>query len=77
MPCVLFAHSKDLGQFLREKFNHWTRKSVRFASHYSKKYHLLSFTRVDALKYSMNVPGSSIEDCIRKTSSEEIARIDL
>ena len=74
LPCVLFADSKHLGQFVREKFNHWTRKNVKFSSHNSKNYHQVAMTRVECLKSSMSIPGSSLEDCIRKVSREEIAR---
>ena len=35
LPCVLFADSTNLGQLVSEKFNHWTRKSMKFSSHTS------------------------------------------
>ena len=45
LPCVLFANVRGLGQLVREKFNHWTRKTTKFASHNSKQYHQLAMTR--------------------------------
>ena len=65
--CVLFANVKGLGLLVCKKFDHWTKKSTKFASHNSKKYHQLAMTQVDALKTNMNKPGSSIEDRIRQT----------
>ena len=74
LPCVLFANVKGLGQLVCKKFDHWTKKSTKFASHNSKKYHQLAMTQVDALKTNMNKPGSSIEDHIRQTNKEEVLR---
>ena len=72
--CVLFANVKGLGQLVCKKFDHWTKKSTKFASHNSKKYHQLAMTQVDGLKTNMNKPGSSIEDRIRQTNKEEVLR---
>ena len=79
LPCVLFANSSDfsLGQFVREKFNHWTKKNLRFSSHNSKQYHQVSLTHVESLKHSINVPSSTIDMRITKISSEDIARNQL
>ena len=79
LPCALFANSSDfsLGQFVREKFNHWTKKNLRFSSHNSKQYHQVSLTRVESLKHSINVPSPTIDMHITKISSEDIARNQL
>ena len=74
LPCVLFADSTNLGQLVSEKFNHWTRKSMKNSSHNSTKYHLLALSRVDALKSAIEKPGSSIGSLIRQTSSAEIVK---
>ena len=74
LPCVLFANVLGLGQLVQEKFNHWTRKTTKFASHNSKRYHQLAMTRLDALKSSMTTPGSSIEDRMKQISTEEILK---
>ena len=62
LPCVLFADSTNLGQLVSEKFNHWTRKSMKFSSHNSTKYQLLALSRVDALKSAIEKPGSDLFD---------------
>ena len=53
---------------------HWTRKSMKFSSHNSTKYHLLALSRVNALKSAIEKPGSSIGSIIRQTSSAEIVK---
>ena len=53
-----------------EKCTHWTRKSVKFASHISTNYHQLALIEMDALKSTMKRPASSIQNLIRHTTKK-------
>lgn len=74
LPCVLFASRDDLGQFVSEKFNLWTKKSRKFADHNSKKYHHLALARADALKSSIMDPASSIACRLKEINDSEIVK---
>ena len=71
---MLFANKEGLGQLVSEKFNHWTRKSTKFSSHNSNKYHQLALCQMDGLKSAITKPGSSIDSRIKKISNEEIIK---
>ena len=71
LPCVLFATSNDLGQFLTEKFNFWHKKSK---SHNSKKYHQFTLSQVDALKSTQSMPETSIQSRLKHVYSSDVAR---
>ena len=70
--CVLFARKDNLGQFVCEKFNVWSKKTNKFAAHNSKQYHQMALTQMDALKSSIAHPESSIENRLQRIS--EIAK---
>ena len=61
LPGVLFATKDNLSQFVCNKINVWSKKSVKFAAHNSKQYHSIALSIIDALKSSMIHPEFSIE----------------
>ena len=74
LPCVLFANKERLGQFVTEKFNHWTKKTCKFSSHNSKQYHKLAVTQAEALKSTHCMPELAIDNQLRGIREDEIAR---
>ena len=61
MPCVLFATKDTLGQFVSQKFNLWSKRTNKFATHNTKQYHQVALARMDALKSGMIHPESTIK----------------
>ena len=57
----LLPTSNDLGQFVTEKFNFWHKKSSKFKSHNSKKYHQF-------------MPETSIQSRLKHVYSSDVAR---
>ena len=72
LPCVLFASKPDLGQFVNEKFNKWSKKSRKFADHNHNQYHKFALVRMEALKSSINNPCSSVNNQLQKVTNAEI-----
>ena len=70
LPCVLFASKDDLGHFVCDKFNAWSRKKKKFAAHNTTQYHQLALTRADALKSSFVHPDSSIGNRMQHNISQ-------
>ena len=54
LPCVLFSTKGDLGQFVCEKFNTWSKKSRKFAAHNSNHFAL---TQAEALRCTQFRPS--------------------
>ena len=73
LPCVFFSTKPDPCRFVTTKFNTWSKKSRKFAEHNSVEYHKLSLVRMEALKSSMTRENTSIQDHLKRISSEEIA----
>ena len=73
LPCVLFASRQNLGQFVCEKFNSWSKKTRKFAEHNSHEYHKLAVVRMEALKSSITQPETSIENRLKQVTETEIA----
>lgn len=74
LPCVLFASKDDLGQFVCQKFNTWSKKTRKFAEHNSNKYHKLALVRTEALKSSISQPRTSIDNRLKQISSSAIGK---
>ena len=74
LPCVLFAAKDNLGQFVCRKFDAWSKKTMKFADHNSKQYHLTALTMMDGLKSSITHPESSIRSLVQRSSESDIAR---
>ena len=71
LPCVLFARKHDLGQFVHKKFNTWSKKTKKFASH---NYHQFAITQADSLKSVIQKPASSIDSQLRQIHAPDIAK---
>lgn len=74
LPCVLFANKDNLGQFVCEKFNHWTTKTCKFARHVSTKYHQFAVAQAEALKASQLRPEAAVDNQLRGIRVEQIAK---
>ena len=77
LPCVLFASKTNLGQLVSEKFNHWTKKTSKFSSHISNKYHQLAVTQADAFKSSFTRPELAIDNQLKGIKEKEILKKGL
>ena len=74
LPCVLFARIHDLGQFVHKKFNTWSKKTKKFASHNGANYHQFAITQADSLKSVIQKPASSIDSQLRQIHASDIAK---
>ena len=74
LPCVLFARKDDLGQFVCTKFDTWTKKTKKFATHSGRHYHELAMTQAESLKTVMQKPMASIDSQLREITASEIAK---
>ena len=63
-----------LGKFVCVKFNQWSKKTLKFASHNGTDYHKVALTTMEGLKSSINHPESSIENLVRQSRETDIAR---
>ena len=71
--CVVCIKN-DLGHFVCDKFNAWSRKKKKFAAHNTTQYHQLALTRADALKSSFVHPDSSIGNRMQRITESNIAQ---
>ena len=69
-----FATKDTLGQFVSQKFNLWSKRTNKFATHNTKQYHQVALARMDALKSGMIHPESTIENHVRLISESNDAR---
>ena len=52
----------------------WSKKTNKFATHNTKKYHQIALARMDALKSGMIHHESTIESHVRLISESDVAR---
>ena len=64
----------DLGQFVCTKFDTWTKKTKKFATHSGRHYHQLAMTQAESLKTMIQKPMASIENQLREITASEIAK---
>lgn len=74
LPCVLFARKDDLGQFVHEKFNTWSKKTKKFASHNGAHYHQFAISQAESLKRVIQNPASSIDYRLRQIHTSDIEK---
>lgn len=74
LPCVLFANKGNLGAFVCEKFNNWTKKTKKFAEHNSTKYHQFAILQAELLKSTYHSPETAIDNRLKGIHADEIAK---
>ena len=69
-----FLLERILWVSVSQKFNLWSNRTNKFATHNTKQYHQVALARMDALKSGMIHPESTIESHVRLISESDVAR---